>query len=104
MPAVLLDITTPLISEVWETELASHPDQQFAAYVYVLNGIKYGFRMGYDHIHTLSSGTGNLVSAQEHPQVVSDYLEQEKLQNRVVVIPDPELPAINYYVSYSQEI
>lgn len=91
----------PRYHYLWETELASHPDQQFAAYMYVLNGIKYGFRMG---IHTLSSGTGNLVSAQEHPQVVSDYLEQEKLQNRVVVIPDPELPAINCYVSYSQEI
>ena len=97
VPAALLDITTPLVSKLWETELASHPDQHFAAYV--LNGIKYGFRVGYDRTHTLSSGTGNLVSAQEHPQVVSDYLEQEKLLNQVVVIPDAELPAINCHVS-----
>ena len=41
---------TPLISEVWQHELATHPDQSFVSYV--VNRIKRGFRVGYDHTRT----------------------------------------------------
>ena len=40
-----------------------------------------------------------MASALAHPAVVSDYLEQEKLLNRIVVIPEPELAAIQCYIS-----
>ena len=62
LPAALLEITTPLISKVWEHELATHPDQSFASY-----GIKRGFRVGYDHTRTQAN---NMASAIEHPDVV----------------------------------
>ena len=71
LPAALLEITTPLISKVWEHELATHPDQSFASYV--VNGIKRGFRVSYDHTRTRASSESNMASAIEHPDVVSDY-------------------------------
>ena len=77
--------------------MTSHPDQQFAAYV--LNGIKHGFRVGYDRDHGLSSSAGNMASALAHPVVGSDYLEEEKLLNCMVVIPEPKLTAIQCHIS-----
>ena len=70
LPAALLEITTPLISKVWEHELATHPDQSFASYV--VNGIKRGFRVSYDHTRTQASSESNMASAIERPDVVSD--------------------------------
>ena len=78
-PAALVEIITPLISEVWEHELANHPDQSFAAYV--VNGIKQGFRVGYDRANTYASCISNMVSALQHPDVVADYLQQELALN-----------------------
>ena len=97
LPAALVEITTPLISAVWETELANHPDQSFAAYV--VSGIKSGFRVGYDRSKNLSSCTTNMVSALEHPDVVSDYLKQEVLLNRMVVVSPSEAPSIQCQIS-----
>jgi len=79
------------MSKAWEQELASHPDQQFAAYM--LNGIKHGFRVSYDYSHNLSSSAGYMASAVDHPEAVSDCLQQEKLLNRMVFIPGLERPA-----------
>ena len=97
LPAALLEITTPLISKVWEHELATHPDQSFASYV--VNGIKQGFRVGYDHSRTRASSESNMASAIEHPDVVSDYLQQEVSLNRMVVIPPTQVPYIHCHIS-----
>ena len=97
LPAALLEITTPLISKVWEHELATHPDQSFASYV--VNGIKQGFRVGYDHSRTRASSESNMASAIEHPDVVSDYLQQQVSLNRMVVIPPTQVPYIHCHIS-----
>jgi hypothetical protein len=97
LPAALLEITTPLISEVWERELASHSDRSFTSYV--VNGVKGGFRVGYDCSKTLTSCGSNMASALQHPDVVSDYLEQELLLNRMVVIPPAQVPHIHCHIS-----
>ena len=87
LPAALLEITTPLISEVWERELGSHPDSSFASYV--VNGVKRGFRVGYNSSKTPTSCGSNMASALLHPNVVSHYLEQELLLNRIIVVNRP---------------
>ena len=97
LPAALLEITTPLISKVWEHELATHPDQSFASYV--VNGINRGFRVSYDHTRTQASSESNMASAIECPDAVSDYLQQEVSLDRMVVIPLTQVPYIHCHIS-----
>ena len=40
-----------------------------------------------------------MVSALEHPDVVSDYLKQELLLNRMVVVPESQVPFIQCHIS-----
>lgn len=70
---------------MWESALKDHPNPQFA--LYITQGIKHGFRVGFDRECHLSNCSSNMISALEHPQVVNDYVEQELLLDRVVVIP-----------------
>lgn len=85
VPAALLEITTPLISWVWEQELHFTQISSLQPMCYI-NGIKHGLRVGYDRTHSLFSSTRIMASALDHPEVVSDYLEQEKLVNHMVVM------------------
>lgn len=79
-------VTTPLRAEHWEEELAIHPDTQFTQYV--VDGIKKGFRIGYQHGSArCAPATGNMASASQHPGPVVDYLEKELAANRVVNVP-----------------
>ena len=39
-------VTSPLVASEWEAVLAGHPDQEFA--VFVVRGIREGFRIGLD--------------------------------------------------------
>ncbi len=88
----MLEVTTPLQAIILEAELRQHPDPQFA-----LNGIKNGFRvMGCDRETLLRNC---MVSALNHPQVVNDYLQQELLLNRIVSIPEVQVPNIQCYTS-----
>ena len=68
-------IVTPLKSAHWESMLASHPDRDYTDYL--LSGIKGGFRIGVNRGVHLASARKNMLSAQEHPQVVTDYLQKE---------------------------
>lgn len=63
------------------------------------NSIINGFRVGFDRTSVLHSCTGNIKSALDHSQVVSDYLEQEKALNCMVVVPREELPYIHCHIS-----
>ena len=40
-----------------------------------------------------------MISALEHPQVVNDYMEQELLLDRIVVIPQSQVPYIHCHIS-----
>ena len=71
----LLGIITPLVLEHWESMLASHPDRKFVRYI--LQGIHDGFRIGFDGSKPVGSARKNMMSAIEHPGVVSDYLKKE---------------------------
>jgi len=51
LPEVLCQISTPARVEVWQWELAGHPDQAFAKYV--LQGLEQGFRVGFRYTSNL---------------------------------------------------
>ena len=97
LPAALVEITIPLLSVVWEEELADHPDQVFASYV--VSGIKQGFRVGNDCSKPLASCSANMVSALQHPDVVLNYLGQELLLNRMVVVHPVQVSYIHCHIS-----
>ena len=61
---------TPLQVAAWEAALRSHPDTEFADYIW--EGIQWGFHIGYDY--TCSPAHSNLPSAREHPEVITKYL------------------------------
>ena len=68
-------VSTPLQLSIWEDSLRFHPDRAFARYI--LRGIREGFRVGFDRRSPLKSAARNLQSAQEHPEVIQQYLEKE---------------------------
>ena len=76
-------IATPLLGSVWSEALSNYPDQQFASLI--VQGIQTGFRVGYDHSRSRPrSAVRNMRSADEHPEVVSQYLAQECAQGRIL--------------------
>ena len=75
-------------------ELASHPDQQQASYV--LQGIKHGFRLGFQSSFPLKSAKQNKQSALLHANVVDEYLANEVMLGRVAgPFPVPPLPNLH---------
>jgi len=74
--AHLVVITSLIQIDFWKSELAGHPDQQFAALI--LKGLECGFRTGFlNKAVTIRSSKRNLISALEHPKVVTKYIEKE---------------------------
>ena len=64
LPSFLSKVVTPLKVHIWERELATHPDQEFAACI--LRGIKQGFRIGFNRSSVqLRCWQGNMHSASE---------------------------------------
>lgn len=87
LPPQMEFVTTPLNWREWDSSLASHPDQQFRAYV--VNGIRFGFRIGFDYNISCGRTTRNMASTREHPQVIRDYLATECSEGRVLGPLDP---------------
>ena len=59
-----------------------HPDRAYARYV--CDGLRYGFRVGFRHGAPLKSAMANMVSANHHPQIVSEYLHKEIERGRML--------------------
>jgi len=75
-------------------ELASHPDQQQASYV--LQGIKNGFKLGFQSSGHLKAAKKNKQSALMHANVVDEYLANEVMLGRVAgPFPSPPLPNLH---------
>ena len=97
-PAVLSEISTPWDWRAWEDMLHTHPDREFADII--VNGIREGFRIGFEYRRfggTLSSDR-NMRSALEHPDVVDEYLAEERRRGHVLG-PFAQLPACPLIVS-----
>ena len=95
LPPAMNEVVTPLSWQAWDSELAGHPDQRFREYV--VNGLRYGFRVGFDYTHTsCRKSDGNLASVRNQPQIVRDYLAEECAQGRVMGPFDPgSLPQVH---------
>ncbi len=92
------NIVTPLRLSAWTSELQDYPDSRFKDYI--LAGISQGFRIGFDPRHTrLVSTRQNMISAIEHPTVVGEYLESEKTQGRIGVVPPQSIDASQCHIS-----
>ena len=75
LPCGLSGVDTPLDWREWDRCLASHPDQQFRAYI--VAGIRDGFRVGFDYSRPCRHSLRNMPSATEKPQVITEYLANE---------------------------
>ena len=87
---------SPLQIDHFAHELASHPNQ--AQVAYVLDGIRNGFRVGFQAHQRLHSASKNKVSALANPQVIDAYLDNEVRLGRVAG-PYPSPPMPNLQVS-----
>ena len=79
MPVVdprLAPIITPLNPEAWSTCLDSHSDRRFTEYI--LTGMTHGFRIGFDTRSRIRPASKNIPSADQHPEVISAYIDKEK--------------------------
>ena len=80
-------VSTPLSLPAWEQALTSHPDRAFARYI--CQGLRYGFRIGFQRSAQLRPAKANMESAKQHPDVVSEYLHKECSLGRMLG-PFPE--------------
>lgn len=84
LPAYLTQVNTPLKVAAWEEALKALPDCDSAAYV--LRGIKEGFHIGFQGRRQHNSTKTNMLSAEQNPAVVDQYLEKERALGRVVLV------------------
>lgn len=82
VPQFLSVVSTPLVVREWSCILHSHPDQAFARYI--CEDLQFGFCIGFDRSAPLRSAPTNMLSAQLHPIVVTQYLEKEKRLGRML--------------------
>lgn len=98
LPRELARVVTPLRLEEWTSELQAHPDQEFAKYI--LRGIDTGFRVGFNsRLVKLKSRPLNMPSADEHPEVVQGYLQDEVASGRVVLVSQTVVGERNIHAS-----
>lgn len=94
--AQMKHIQTSVRLPVWQAILAGHPDKQFSSYV--LKGLQEGFRIGFNcRKAKLQSCNSNMPC--NVPEVVSEYLHQELLQQRIVKLSEEEANSIGVHCS-----
>ena len=89
LPPELQSIVTPFKLREWSRELSQHPDKSYANYI--CEGIRDGFRIGYDYSHECKSARGNMVSTMSNAEIVEEYLTKELQAGRVARVADPKL-------------
>jgi len=77
-----MPVFTPLVISRWQEVLTHHPDKALARYI--CNGLRVGFRIGFRHGSPLRSAAANTPSAEQHPQVVDEYLAKELSLGRLL--------------------
>ena len=94
LPPGMEEVDSPLRWQEWDRCLAEHPDQRFRAYI--VNGIRFGFRIGYAYHHSPRKSRQNMPSALEKPEVIREYLAKECSEGRVLGPLDPsEFPYVH---------
>ena len=81
-----VSVVSPINVDKLALQLCNHPDRNKVQYV--LNGFRYGFRLGFNpDAATLKSAKANCPSAFEHPSIVDNYLAKEVSLGRVFLGP-----------------
>ena len=88
LPPELRRVESPLRWKEWDTRLTLYPDQSLRSYI--VEGIRYGFRVGYNYDAIRRPSKGNMKSALDNPEVIRDYLHMELKEGRIVGPLDPE--------------
>ena len=78
----LSSVSTPLVIPAWRQALSTHPDQALARYI--ISGLQNGFRIGFKYGSPLRSSPKNMLSAIQHPEVITSYLQTELSLNRML--------------------
>ena len=97
LPEPMREVVTPLDWREWDRCLAAHPDQQFREYI--VNGIRSGFRIGFNYNASCIGSTRNMQSARDNPAVIREYLATECAEGRVL---GPLVPQDLQYVNSSR--
>ena len=90
-----ISAVSPLLVEQFSWELRNHPNPQLVAFI--LDGLRNGFKLGFNHSQKLKSAKRNKPSAYEHPAVIDEYLANEVSLGRVAGpfnTPPPPLPLL----------
>ena len=88
VPFTARRVSTPLSAQAWFTMLQDYPNTSLVQFI--LDGMCLGFHIGFTRPQSsLKSARNNLEGAQQHPDVVSDYLHSEVLMGRVVGLFSP---------------
>ena len=87
---------TPLKVDQFAWELQHHPNRQLCNFV--LDGLRNGFKLGFQPALSLKSAKKNKPSAYQQPLVIDEYLAHEVSRGRVVG-PFRSLPLPNLHIS-----
>ncbi len=74
----------------------NHPDPRFSSYIY--NGLRHGFRIGFDYSSPLRSTLRNHPSSGENPAIAASHIREEMRLGRVVG-PVPQLSQQHIHTS-----
>ena len=88
LPPAMGTVSTPLDWREWDEALSSHPDQRLRSYL--VNGLRVGFRVGYNYRTPCVKSRRNMASASANPDVVREYLATECAEGRVMGPFSPE--------------
>ena len=76
-------IRTPMCAEVWTSHLQDHPDRAYCGFL--RDGLRAGFLIGFRYGGAVCKGvTSNMPTTCDHPEVVSEFLETERREGRVI--------------------
>ena len=94
LPGTHGGLNTPVVASMDEA-LSSHPDKAYARYV--CQGLHWGFRVGFQYNSPLKPAQANMESANQHPEVISEYLHKECSLGRMLgPFPEPlQLPRLH---------
>ena len=83
-----------MMGTMGSSPIRDHPDQRF--HLFLVRGIREGFRVGFDYSRLCRAASRNMGSAQEKPQIVQEYLQKEVTEGRILGPFDPaEYPQIH---------
>ena len=91
-----VSLLTPILVGKLHYELRCYPNPDKATFV--LRGLRQGFHLGFNHLISLKSASGNMASALPNPQVIDNYLRSEVQLGRVAG-PFQQPPLSNLHVS-----